>query len=155
MAWCHQVTNYYLGQCWPRSIWIYDFTRLQWGKLTFCQGYIFKKKNRSVGLRCTHNGCNLKWYTQAIATCWKWSRVHLENHTNGSSFELCCFNQASFNFAQIPQVNWPFWGNDTAVSVSITHHEVYWCIYDTNAARINLTQDEAKQIKTVCILYGL
>ena len=30
MAWCHQATSHYLGQCWPRSILPYGVTRLQW-----------------------------------------------------------------------------------------------------------------------------
>ena len=34
MAWCHQTTNHYLGQCWPTSMSPYCITWLQWVK--FC-----------------------------------------------------------------------------------------------------------------------
>ena len=30
MAWCHQATNHYLSQCWPRSMSPYGFTKPQW-----------------------------------------------------------------------------------------------------------------------------
>ena len=30
MAWCHQATSHYLGQCWPRSLSSYGVTRPQW-----------------------------------------------------------------------------------------------------------------------------
>ena len=30
MAWCHQATNHYLGQCWPSSMSPYGVTRPQW-----------------------------------------------------------------------------------------------------------------------------
>ena len=30
MAWCHQATNHYLSQCWPRSPMPYGITRPQW-----------------------------------------------------------------------------------------------------------------------------
>ena len=30
MAWCHQATNHYLNQCWPRSTSPYDVTKPQW-----------------------------------------------------------------------------------------------------------------------------
>ena len=30
MAWCCQATSHYLGQCWPRSMSLYDVTRPQW-----------------------------------------------------------------------------------------------------------------------------
>ena len=30
MAWCHQVTSYYLSQCWPRSLLPYGVIRPQW-----------------------------------------------------------------------------------------------------------------------------
>ena len=30
MAWCHQATSHYLGQCWPRSMLSYGVTRPQW-----------------------------------------------------------------------------------------------------------------------------
>ena len=30
MAWCHQATNHYLSQCWPRSLSPYGITRPQW-----------------------------------------------------------------------------------------------------------------------------
>ena len=33
MAWCHQVTSHYLGQCWPRSMSPYGITRPQWVKM--------------------------------------------------------------------------------------------------------------------------
>ena len=34
MVWCHQVTNHYLSQCWPRSLSPYGVTRPQWVKGT-------------------------------------------------------------------------------------------------------------------------
>ena len=34
MAWCHQATNHYLNQCWPRSPTPYGVTRPQWSVLT-------------------------------------------------------------------------------------------------------------------------
>ena len=30
MAWCHQATSHYLGQCWPGSMPSYGITRPQW-----------------------------------------------------------------------------------------------------------------------------
>ena len=30
MAWCHQATNHYLSQCWPRSMSPYGVTKPQW-----------------------------------------------------------------------------------------------------------------------------
>ena len=30
MVWCHQATNHYLSQCWPRSMLPYGVTRPQW-----------------------------------------------------------------------------------------------------------------------------
>ena len=30
MAWCHQATNHFLSQCWPRSMSPYGITRPQW-----------------------------------------------------------------------------------------------------------------------------
>ena len=33
MAWCHQATSYYLGQCSPRSMLPYGVTRPQWVKM--------------------------------------------------------------------------------------------------------------------------
>ena len=33
MAWCHQATSHYLGQCWPRSMSPYGVTRPQWVNL--------------------------------------------------------------------------------------------------------------------------
>ena len=32
MAWCHQATSHYLGQCWPRFMSPYGVTRPQWVK---------------------------------------------------------------------------------------------------------------------------
>ena len=32
MAWCHQATNHYLNQCWPRSMSSYDVTRPRWAR---------------------------------------------------------------------------------------------------------------------------
>ena len=32
MAWCHQTTSHYLGQCWSRSMLPYSLTKPQWVK---------------------------------------------------------------------------------------------------------------------------
>ena len=46
MAWCHQATSHYLGQCWPRSIYIapYGVARPQW----------VKESNWNVAIRRSH-----------------------------------------------------------------------------------------------------
>ena len=33
MAWCHQAPSHYLSQCWPRSVWSYGISSLQWVSL--------------------------------------------------------------------------------------------------------------------------
>ena len=38
MAWCHQATNHYLGQCWPRSLSPCGVTEPQWFKRLECVG---------------------------------------------------------------------------------------------------------------------
>ena len=35
MAWCHQATSHFLGQCWPRFLWPYSVTRPGWVKILF------------------------------------------------------------------------------------------------------------------------
>ena len=36
MAWCHQATSHYLGQCWPKSLPPYGITRPQWVNIDVC-----------------------------------------------------------------------------------------------------------------------
>ena len=49
MAWCHQATSHYLGQCWPRSM-SYGVTRPQWVR------FILKNFNFEFGFTvcCDH-----------------------------------------------------------------------------------------------------
>ena len=39
MAWCHQATSHYLGQCWPSSLSPHGITRPQWVKAAMCTTY--------------------------------------------------------------------------------------------------------------------
>ena len=51
MAWCRQATSHYLSQCWPRSIWVYGITRLQWVNATCVQSthYWVGVESRNIG----------------------------------------------------------------------------------------------------------
>ena len=49
MAWCRQATSHYLSQHWPRSLWPYGVTRLQWVKAsikgpTFSNSFSWMKR---------------------------------------------------------------------------------------------------------------
>ena len=58
MAWCRQATSYYLNQCWPRSMSLYDITRPQWVKWNSQAASFFHSCHLSPhkSMRLTHWG---------------------------------------------------------------------------------------------------
>ena len=69
MAWCHQATNHYLNQCWPRSMMLYGVTEPQWINWSVCYMclYIFIPSD-STKLKGGYTGFKSSHYDDVIMT---------------------------------------------------------------------------------------